>query len=140
MKHSKLITVAIFLAGLILYKIVGRSMFTVLFATTFMVLFLAPIVIIGASIITGKKFNGMIRTYETTKEIENVRQLIVFLEKKKYKGAVDFKFFNKMRDFYNLVESNNQLSQSELERFKAALAIYNLKIDAEIDEALLETT
>lgn len=140
MKHSELITVAILAAAFVIYKIIGKTMFTYIFATTFIVLFLAPIVILWRSSTTGKKFNGMLNTYKENQDIECARQLIIFLEKNKYKGAVDHKFHTKMKDFYALAENDPQLTQDDLNSLKAALTIYNIRINPEIDETLLETS
>lgn len=135
MKHSELITAAIMIAGFILYKIIGKGVFTVLFATTFIVLFLAPIVIVTLSLKTSKKLKIMMDDYYESKDLEHIAHITTYLTKKRYQGPEDFKFFKKMRDLFASVEAHPHATDETIQGLKFALSKYNIEILPEMDQA-----
>lgn len=139
MEKTKLIKYAVIGIGIAVLVIVGKPAFSVLFGGTFIVLFLAPLVILATSMSTSKKLNELIDNYKSTKELHYVAQVSNYIIAKKYKGPVDFKFFGKMKDFYALVEQDPNATAEMIEQLKSALIVYNIKVEPEIDETLLET-
>lgn len=135
MKHSELITAAIMIAGFILYKIIGKDVFSVLFATTFIILFLAPIVILTLSVKTSKKLKIMMDDYYESNDLEHITLITTFLTKKRYQGPEDFKFFKKMRDLFASVEAHPHATDETLEALKSALSKYNIDILPEVDNS-----
>ena len=129
MKHSELITAAIMIAGFILYKIIGKDVFSVLFATTFIVLFLAPIVIITLSVKSSKKLKLMMDNYYETKDLEHIELITNYLTKKRYQGPEDFKFFKKMHDLFASVDEHPHATDKHKESLRHALSRYNVTIE-----------
>lgn len=139
MGNTKMIKNTVIGVGIAILVIVGKPAFSVLFGGTFIVLFLAPIVILAGSMSTSKKLNAMMVNYQSTNDLQYVTQVTDYIASKKYKGPVDFKFFGKMKDFYALVETDTNISKDALEQLEMALTVYNVKLEPVIDESLLET-
>lgn len=138
--HAKTLVITLAISALI---IIGQKAFSTLFATTFMVLFLAPIVIFYRALTSGKKYKLLMANYNKSYSMEDALVLTEFLAKKKYQAGIDHHFFREVREFYASVSEQDWATEEMIDNVEKAMLVYNVKLehkmDVDLDETLIET-
>ncbi len=128
--HAKTLVITLVITALI---VIGQKAFSTLFFTTFMVLFLAPIVIFARAIRSMKQYKIMMENYYNTYSMEDAFIISDYLVSKKYHAGVDRDFFMDLRALYASVGEQEWSSQEFLDHLEKGMLNYGVKLENAIE-------